>query len=147
MLKVSFTNEQDALKPDKPLLRRLCRAAAPEAWRDCELSVVLVTDARIAEINGQFLGEPRPTDVLAFPLDGPDGSDRPLAGEVVVSAERAKAEAEARGLSPGEELALYVVHGVLHLAGYDDHDPASRRGMRKREAEILAAECLRRDAK
>lgn len=146
MMQVIFTNRQTVLKPDRPMLRRLCRAAAPPAWEGRALSVVFVDDARIAEMNRQYLGKDRSTDVLAFPLDCPDGSDRPLVGEVVVCAERAVQEAESRGLRPEEELALYVVHGALHLAGYDDHDAGKRRAMRKREAEILAGEGLRRDA-
>ena len=146
MLHVAFSNRQRLLKPDRPLLRRLCRAAAPEEWDGCELAVTLVDDAEIAEMNWGFLGEDGPTDVLAFPLEGPDGSERPVVGEVVVSAERALAEAAARGLEPREELALYVVHGVLHLAGHDDHDAGQRARMQEREREVLAAEGLRRDA-
>lgn len=146
MLKVSFADRQNSIQPDRLLLRRLCRAAAPAEWKGCELSVAFVDDAEIAAMNREFLGEDGPTDVLAFPLGGPDGSDRHVVGEVVVSAERAKVEAEARGLQPCEELALYVVHGVLHLAGFDDHDPKAKREMRDREREMLAKENLRRDA-
>ena len=64
--------------------------------------------------------------------------DPVLAGELVVSAEMAVATGARVGVEPRDELALYVVHGLLHLCGYDDHDDADRRRMRQREDELLA---------
>ena len=145
MLKVAITNRQKCVAPDRSLLRKLVRAAAPDAWDGCEVSVVVVNDAEIAEMNARFLGKPYPTDVLAFPFDGPDESDTPTVGEVVISAETAAAQAATRGLEARQELGLYVTHGVLHLAGYDDHDVADRRAMRRKERDVLASVGLRRD--
>ena len=139
MLRVQITNRQDAMKPDRARLRRACRAAAPEAWGDVAVSLAVVDDDEIARINEQYLGRPNATDVIAFALDGPDASERPTVGEIVVSAERALAEAARRDADPQWELALYAAHGVLHLAGYDDHNPAERREMRLRESEALRA--------
>jgi len=144
MLNVAIADRQSALKLNRALIRKLARAAGPEHWSHSAVSIAVVDDAAITDLNSRYLGKARPTDVLAFPLDDVDASDRPLIGEVVVSAERAAEEAAARGLRPEEELALYVVHGILHLCGYDDHDAAGRRAMRAREAEILAAFGLRR---
>lgn len=146
MLKVVFADWQNFVKPDRLMLRRLCRAAAPPEWSNAELSVTFVGDAHIEEMNKKFLGKDGPTDVLAFPLEGADGGERPVIGEVVVSAERACREAAERGLEPREELALYVVHGVLHLAGHDDGGRGQRGRMQARERAILAAAGLRRDA-
>ena len=100
------------------------------------LSIVFVDDARIAELHGEWFDDPTPTDVISFDL-GEDDAAGP-AGELYVSAERARAEAAQRGLSPRRELALYVVHGVLHLCGFDDHDPLERSRMRDAEAAVLA---------
>jgi probable rRNA maturation factor len=101
-----------------------------------EISVAFVDDAGIAELHGRWLGDPTPTDVLSFDL----GADQPgPAGEVIVSAERAAEVAGERGLDPVRELALYVVHGTLHLCGFDDRAPAERARMRAAESEVLAA--------
>jgi probable rRNA maturation factor len=109
---------------------------AREGVEACDLSIALVDDARIRELNRQYLNHDYATDVLSFRLD--DGADGCLAGEVVVSAERACAEADARGISPSSELLLYVVHGCLHLVGYDDQESGDFEAMHRREAELLA---------
>ena len=145
-LQVTVENRQRLVKIDRPLTRKAVRAAAPDAWRGVTVSVVVVDDAQITDLNQRFLGKRGPTDVLAFPLQGPDGSARPTIGEVVVSAERAAAEAKARGLPVQDELCLYAIHGVLHLCGYDDHTPAARRVMCAREADALEASGLGRAA-
>ena len=80
----------------------------------------------MAELHERYAGVPGPTDVLAFPL----ADDPVLLGEVLVSAETARREAAARGHPAYDELLLYAVHGVLHLVGHDDHEPADRRRMR-----------------
>ena len=91
-----------------------------------ELSVALVDDATIATVNWQFLRHTGPTDVISFDLG--EGLV-----EIVVSAERAVIVARKLRRRPHDELALYLVHGLLHLAGYDDHTPAQRRAMRAAE--------------
>ncbi len=95
-----------------------------------ELSVALVDDASIAAINQQFLNHAGPTDVISFDLG--DGL-----GESIVSAERAVIVARQLRRPPHAELALYLVHGLLHLAGLDDHTPAQRRAMRAAERHVL----------
>jgi probable rRNA maturation factor len=100
------------------------------------LSVVFVDDAEIAALHGQWFGDPTPTDVISFDL----GADDPgPAGELYVSVERARAEARARGLPLERELTLYLVHGTLHLCGYDDHGGRERARMRAAEGAVLAA--------
>jgi probable rRNA maturation factor len=146
MVHVEVTNRQRHAKVNRRLLRRLAQSAAADEWGDCALSVVVVGEDEIARLNRRFLGEDGATDVLAFPLSDADASSRPLVGEVVVSGERASVEGPARGLSAEEEMALYVVHGVLHLAGWDDHDPAGRQAMRRRERRVLAGFGLRRSS-
>ena len=109
------------------------------------ISVALVDDPCIAELNETHLHERGPTDVLAFDLRDHDEKETadvactPLEGEIVVSVETAAREAEARGHGFDAELALYVVHGTLHLLGYDDHLEADAVRMHAMEDEILAS--------
>ncbi len=101
------------------------------------ISIALVDQASIHAINREHLGHDWPTDVISFPLSGPD--DEELAGELIVSAEMAAETAAEIGVDPRDELALYVVHGLLHLCGYDDLSEADAAEMRRREGELLAA--------
>ncbi len=103
-----------------------------------ELSVAVVDDKKIALLHEQFMGDDRPTDVLTFDLRE-DSDDEAIEGEIVVSVDTARREAARRGLDVREELLRYVVHGVLHLVGLDDHTPAERRKMRRAEDEVLRA--------
>jgi len=125
------------------LLRRVARHAAEgEGFRCGDLSIAVVHSARMAALHATHLGQREPTDVLTFDL-GTDIAAGRLDGEVVVCADVAAAAAAARGAptraGAHAELALYVVHGVLHLAGYDDQTPAAFRRMHRREDELLAA--------
>jgi probable rRNA maturation factor len=114
-------------------LRRVVRAAL--GGTRAAVTLLVTGDRRISDLCARFLGRPRKTDVLAFP-----DSRQPPAfslGEVAVNVERARREAGRRGIDPSAELALYVVHGVLHLIGYNDLTAADARRMRAREAEVL----------
>jgi probable rRNA maturation factor len=91
-----------------------------------EISFVLVSDARIAAVHGQFLRDPTPTDVITFHH-----------GEIVLSAETARREARQRGLPLPAEIARYAVHGLLHLAGWSDGDPGAAAEMRSIQEKIL----------
>lgn len=105
------------------------------------LSVVFVSDAELARMHGEWLDDPSPTDVIGFDLgSGEDPAERTLGpqAELYVSAQRARAVARARGGDEGRELALYLVHGALHLCGYDDRRSDARRRMRRAERALLA---------
>jgi probable rRNA maturation factor len=124
---------------DAGLDERAVARAAEEALREggrpeLELSVALVDDHTLAELHDRYLGDPAPTDVMSFDLSDEHCG---AAGEVLVSVERAREVAAARGQSLAREVALYVVHGTLHLCGYDDHDPRDRQRMRDAEARVL----------
>jgi probable rRNA maturation factor len=103
---------------------------------DAELEVLLTGDAMIARLNRRFLGHRGPTDVLTFPGEHRQGD--PVIGEVIISVERARAQAAAARWSVGREVALLLVHGVLHLGGYDDHSRRAAAAMRERERVVLA---------
>lgn len=98
------------------------------------VDVVLVDDPTLADLHARFLGDPTPTDVMSFDL-GEDGGGP--AGELYVSVDRARAVAGARGVRIARELALYLVHGTLHLCGHDDHSDEEREVMRAAERQVL----------
>jgi probable rRNA maturation factor len=98
-----------------------------------ELSLVFLTDAALAKLHGDFLGDPTSTDVITFEGDYAMGS----AGEICVSADTAARYARERRGNFSRELTLYVVHGWLHLAGFDDLVPEKKRTMRRAEARAM----------
>lgn len=131
--RVKLINNQDVAVLDLPRLKEIGLAALAYAKKNKAVNVLLTTDERIREMNLRYLDRDEPTDVLAFPYDEKD-----LLGEIVVSVERA---VERTGGSPEAvfaETALYVVHGILHLSGYDDLDDASAEEMRLAEKEALS---------
>jgi probable rRNA maturation factor len=117
---------------DEEGLRELARdTLRGEGIERAELSVSFVDGAEMAELHERFMGEPGPTDVLSFPLDDTDEDGlRRLLGDVVV----APAEAERNNPDdPDAELRLLVVHGILHLLGYDHEDDDARTRMWERQ--------------
>jgi probable rRNA maturation factor len=138
---VEISDTQGHLDIDRGALAQLVRRAlANEGVPRASISVALVDDATIHEINERHLAHDWPTDVISFCLSDP--GDAELEGELVVSAEMAATTARRVGVDPWAELALYVVHGLLHLCGYDDQSAAGRDAMRLRENEILTREGL-----
>ena len=108
---------------------------------DAELSIVLVDDLEIAAMNRRFLHREGPTNVIAFPMRaGRFAALRPnLRGDVVISVETADREARSAGLSIEERVTQLLVHGILHLYGYDhERDPAEARRMSAKSRALLA---------
>ncbi len=133
---IDIANRQTLLTLDEPPIRQAVEAILADlAVGDTTISVAVVDDAAISKLNEEFLHHQGPTDVLSFVLEQGDGL---LEGEVVVSAETAQRTAPQFGWSAAEELLLYVIHGTLHLAGYDDATPQQQATMRDRETEYLA---------
>jgi probable rRNA maturation factor len=124
-----------------PLLRRVAEhALRAEGFTTGRLSVAVVGATAMATLHRRFLGLPRPTDVLAFNFNT-DRRRGHVDGEVVVCTDVARRRAAVRGRSlqvARAELALYVVHGILHLAGYDDRTPSAFLCMHAREDELLS---------
>ena len=119
------------------------RALAAEGVQPpAELSIVVTDDQTVRELHRRFGGVDLPTDVLSFGLDGdddfvrPPGSPRQL-GEIVISHPTAERQAEEAGHGIDRELAHLLVHGVLHLLGYDHESPDEARAMRAREEAML----------
>jgi probable rRNA maturation factor len=107
------------------VLRR--EGAAPSS----HLTVALVSDAQIRDLNRRFLGKDSPTDVLAFPAGGG------YLGDVVVSVDRARVQARAAGHTVGSEVAFLAAHGALHLLGSRDETPRARAAMLRRQRVLL----------
>jgi len=134
-LAVEISNEQTAVEFDASTLRK----AVERVLRDAgvshgEVSIAVVDDATIHDLNARYLEHDWATDVLSFLLER-DGSY--LEGEIIVSAETAASSAERYGWRPQDELLLYVVHGTLHLLGYDDSTAEKLAEMRTMEQRCL----------
>ncbi len=106
-----------------------------------EVSIILVTDNYIKNLNRQYRGVEEATDVLAFSMQEGElsGLHSHLLGDVVISVERAREQAGEFKHSLEEELSLLTIHGTLHLLGYDDQTDKDRKEMEVREKEILKA--------
>jgi probable rRNA maturation factor len=131
-----MTDEQDIEVDQDRIVDVAVRTAAAERATG-EISITLVTPERIAELNQQFLGHQGPTDVLSFPIDGPDsiatedrGGPPRLIGDIVLCPAVASRQG-ASGLDA--ELDLLTAHGVLHLLGYDHDTEEGAAEMRRRE--------------
>lgn len=103
------------------------------------VSLILTDDAEIWSLNRQFRGVDRPTDVLSFPAD-----EEEYLGDIFISVDRLLAQAEEYGHSAEREFAFLLVHGLLHLMGYDHHDPEKEQEMFTKQEEILNALGYRR---
>ncbi len=115
-------------------IRRAAELALAHGGRaGAGLSIVFVDDAELASMHGEWLDDPTRTDVITFDL----GDGDPV-GELYVSTERARDVAARRELDLVREHLLYVVHGALHLCGFDDHEPRERARMRRAERAVLA---------
>jgi len=104
---------------------------------DGELSILLVDDPQIAKLNQEYLGRPGPTNVIAFPMgEGEHSGINPqLLGDVVISTETARREAEQEGFAPETRFTELLIHGILHLFGFDHEgsEAEDRRMSRKAE--------------
>ena len=117
--------------------RLLARAADLSGIDRGQLTIAAVDDARMADLHQQFKGAEGTTDVLTF--DFRCSPDEPVEGDVVVCVDEARRQATGRGHAIRAEVLLYAVHGLLHLLGYDDHEPESAAAMHDREDALLAA--------
>jgi probable rRNA maturation factor len=157
---VFCSDEQSDVEVDLARWQRLAeRVLGAEGIRGgTEMSIIFVAEADIAELNESFLGVVGPTDVLSFPIDaaeldlpptsggatrGPDRapldpSDLPLLlGDVVICPSVAARQAPTHAGNLDDELALLVIHGILHVLGHDHAEPEETTVMRKRELELL----------
>lgn len=136
-LRITISNRYRALQGPATETRRMLRqleASALFPIAGGELSIAFVSDRIIAKVHADFMNDPTPTDVITFPAD----AAMDFAGEIIVSVDHALAHAKAAGDAFNQELALYILHGWLHLAGYDDRTDKQRQQMRFAEQQALS---------
>jgi probable rRNA maturation factor len=135
MIRVSVASPQDAVPIDRGFMRQVARGVLEgEGISDAQVSVAFVDEVTSRTLNNRYLKHDEPTDVLSFPLS--EGAEK-LNGELVICAAVAKAQSEMRGHNVQAELALYVIHGLLHLCGYNDDSADADSEMRHRERHYL----------
>ena len=145
---IDYNNEQDKLDPPEDfekLVEDCTRAALEEEdiEDDVEVSVTLVDNARIRELNSEFRDIDKETDVLSFPLGDDEGfevdpdTDAILLGDIVLSLEKAKSQAEEYGHSFRREAAFLVTHSLFHLLGYDHMTPEEETEMFAKQEKVL----------
>ena len=151
-----INHRSDSIVEGEFLKEVIHRVLFEERVHEASISLALVSDAEIHNVNRQYLNHDFPTDVISFLLNANSSRDPEnpskidvlvssstdlevkIEGEIIVSTETAIREARIHGWSPAAELLLYVVHGLLHLCGYDDLTDEARPQMRSRERELLA---------
>ena len=139
-MRILATNKQTVIDVDLPRIKhssdKILRTLENE---DSEISLTFVDDAGITEINRQYLGRNYPTNVIAFSMnEGEFGDVNPnLLGDIIISTETALRDAEGGGLSLEDELDYLIIHGVLHLLGYDHELPGEAEEMKEKEKEIF----------
>lgn len=132
-MKIYVRNQQTSLRISLRAARRA--AAALLSFLELPhqaLGLYFVTESQITALHKQFFNDPTPTDCISFPVDNKH------LGEIFVCPETARRYALAHNLDPWEETLLYIAHGILHCAGYDDIEPSKRRAMRKMEKRCMA---------
>ncbi|MCA9040806.1 MAG: rRNA maturation RNase YbeY [Planctomycetaceae bacterium] len=147
MYQLEITNQQALLKLDEIELERIVHVVLnDEQVTAAEISLVVVDNPTLRELNVQYLNHDYDTDVLSFLLEEEQveaissnrrGAGKRIEGELIISAEMALETAPEYGWKAENEFILYVIHGILHLLGYDDLTDDERPVMRVREAELL----------
>jgi probable rRNA maturation factor len=136
MIRVAIASPQELVSIERQPLRQTARTVLQgEGIADAEISLAFVDNPTIHRLNQRYLQHDEPTDVLSFPLSEANASR--LSGELVIGVEVAREQAQRRGHEVQAELALYVIHGLLHLCGYDDHTVPGAAAMRERERHYL----------
>jgi probable rRNA maturation factor len=134
---IEIADDQSSHQLDHARLKKAVRLVLVDAGiQTAEISIAIVSDERMHELNRQYLQHDYPTDVLSFVLDH-DPKSKSLDGEIIVSADYAAREAQRYGWTTTDELLLYILHGSLHLVGHDDTAPEAQQAMREAEANYL----------
>ena len=125
--------------PGEDAIRQWVLLALPEQKKEAELTVRIVDEAEITALNRQYRGKDGPTNVLSFPYEGIPGVATELLGDIVICAPVVASEAVAQHKPLDAHWAHIVVHGVLHLLGFDHQHDDHAHQMEAREAELLAS--------
>ena len=140
-MEVLIQNEQETIRIDDDSIKQKTEKILSDLSREeSELSILFVSDKKIQKLNKEYRGIDRPTDVLSFSMEeGEGGGVNPwLLGDVIISLETAVRQAEEKGHSLEKEVLILLVHGILHLLGYDhENSPEYAEVMEKKENDIL----------
>jgi len=137
---IDIRNLQDRVNIDEAKVRSCAKRALIDMGEEgVELSILFVNDAYIKRLNSKYRDTDSRTDVLAFSMRQGEGISQhsEILGDVVISTQTARREAVRRKEPVQKELDLYLIHGILHLLGYDDEKPGARKKMRAKEKELL----------
>ena len=136
---IKLINRHKKYKINESLLKKIIKeilGLCERRLKNIELEIVFLDDPAIRQLNKRFKKRDRPTDVLSFGIKAGE-SGRPFLGEIFISLDRALENSKIYKTDFGQELVLYVIHGILHLFGYDDESAAARRRMSKKERSVL----------
>lgn len=136
-MKLEITDLQKIYPIEKNKIKKVVRSILKVEKKDAELNIVFIDNKRIKEINKTFLGHNYATDVLSFAYHEPSRKNN-ISGEIIVSVEMATKLAQKRGYSVEGEIVLYLIHGLLHLLGYNDRQKSDAKKMHQREGELLS---------
>jgi len=131
-LVIDIANQHSLSVSENQINEIVAKILTDHDWRTGEISIAIVDDEKIHELNRQYLQHDFETDVLSFVFHC-DESARSLSGEIIVSADTAAGMAKEHQVETLDELLLYVIHGTLHLVGLDDKDELNRGKMRDAE--------------
>ncbi len=137
MPSLKLYNRQRQHQTSLPWLRKVIKAALPLCIAEAkspeapllnldEIEFTIISDAEISRVHAEFLDDPTPTDVITFHH-----------GEILVSADTAVRQGAEHGQTFDQELALYLIHGLMHLGGWDDHEEAEAKDMAQKQESIL----------
>lgn len=146
-MKLEIIDLQKLYHIDKNRIKNLVKSILKAEGKDAELNIVFTDNKRIKEMNKTFLGHNYATDVLSFVYNEPfftsnrtrlNHSQITITGEIIISVEMATELAHKLGYTIEGEIALYLVHGLLHLLGYNDKQQREAKKMHQREGELLS---------
>jgi probable rRNA maturation factor len=143
MVSLKLYNRQRQHQANLPWLRKIIKAALPLCQAQAkspeapllhleEIEFTILSDEEISRVHAEFLDDPTPTDVITFHH-----------GEILVSADTAQRQGPDHGQTLDQELALYLIHGLMHLGGWDDHEEAEAQEMAQKQEAILKQVCAK----
>ncbi|MDT0174617.1 rRNA maturation RNase YbeY [Pantoea sp. RRHST58] len=139
ILDLQLACEQTGGLPDEAAFQRWLEAAVTPFQPESEVTIRLVDEAESHELNLTYRGKDKPTNVLSFPFEAPPGIELPLLGDLIICRQVVEQEAEEQGKSVEAHWAHMVVHGTLHLLGYDHIEDSEAEEMEGIETEIMLA--------
>ena len=139
-MEITVQNDQKTLRLNLKNIKALGHAVLKllKQPKDTFVSISFVSKAEIKKLNRQYFRKNRITDVIALEYKKNDSFYKDYLGDIIIAPEIAKSNAAIYGVKFSDELSLYVIHGILHLLGYDDTTPALKKRIEKKQKEIIA---------